>query len=38
MLGSYKVLSEYQTINNDKLFNDNDLIRKQLIINYNINP
>jgi hypothetical protein len=37
MLGSYKVLEEYQTINNKKLFNDRDLIRKQLIINYNMN-
>ena len=35
MLGSYKVFSEYKTIDNDKLFNDNDLIHKQLIINYN---
>ena len=38
MLGSYKVLKEYQTINNKKLFKDDDLIRKQLIINYNMNP
>ena len=37
MLGSYKVFSEYKTIDNDKLFNDDDLIHKQLIINYNKN-
>ena len=35
LLGSYKVMMEYQTINNKKLFSDNDLIRKQLIINHN---
>ena len=38
MLGSYKVLSEYQTIDNEKLFNDNDIINKQLILKYNLNP
>ena len=38
MLGSYKVFSEYQTIDNEKLFNDNDIINKQLIMKYMINP
>jgi len=37
MLGSYNVFSEYKTIDNEKLFNDDDLIHKQLIINYNKN-
>ena len=36
MLGSYQVFSEYKTIDNDKLFNDHDLIIKQLIINHNL--
>ena len=36
MLGSYKVFSEYETIDNEKLFKDDDLINKQLIINYNL--
>ena len=36
MLGSYKVFSEYETIDNEKLFRNDDLINKQLIINYNL--
>ena len=36
MLGSYKVFSEYETIDNEKLFKNDDLINQQLIINYNL--
>ena len=36
IMGSYNVLSEYKTIDNSKLFKDNDLINMQLIINYNM--
>ena len=38
MMGSYNVPTEYQFIDNEKLTNDNILINKQLILNYNINP
>ena len=39
MLGSYNKLGkEFKCVDNDKLFNDDKLIRQQLIINYNINP
>ena len=38
IFSSYKVPTEYQLIDNEKLLNDKDLINKQLILNYNINP
>ena len=38
ILSSYKVPTEYQFIDNEKLLNDKDLINKQLILNYNIHP
>jgi len=38
MLGSYQVFSDYQFIDNDKLFKDKDIINQKLIINHNIHP
>ena len=38
MLGSYQVFSDYQVIDNDKLFKDKDIINQKLIINHNIHP
>ena len=38
ILSSYKVPTEYQFIDNEKLLNDKDLINKQLVLNYNIHP
>ena len=38
MLGSYKVFYDYQFIDNDKLFKDNDIISQKLVINHNIHP
>ena len=38
LMGSYNVPTGYQFIDNEKLTNDNDLINRQLILNYNINP
>ena len=38
VLGSYKVSPNFEIIDDKKLFRNQDLINKQLIINYNINP
>ena len=38
MMNSYNVPTEYQFIDNEKLTNDNDLIKRQLILNHNIYP
>ena len=38
LMGSYNVPTGYQFIDNEKLTNDNNLINRQLILYYNINP
>ena len=38
MMNSYNVHTEYQFIDNEKLTNDDDLIKRQLILNHNIYP